>query len=173
LYVGFTLNTPIKELTVGASADLLFNGDRYEGNVNQTGTATTFTQQPTALFTGVDTGADITDPKNRTPLGSYKRNSSANAYAFYTGYQITEKFKISNRFEYATSGYRAFLPGKGNANDPTRDKMIGETLTLDYQLWSNVLTRGEFRWDRAVDGTRPFDDRKNDLSLLASIVYMF
>jgi hypothetical protein len=51
--------------------------------------------------------------------------------------------------------------------------MIGETVTLDYQLWSNVLTRGEFRWDRAVDGTRPFDDRKNDLSLLASIVYMF
>ena len=168
LYVGFTLNTPIKELTVGASADLLFNGDRYEGNVNQTGRATTFTQQPNAadLYTG-------TDPNERTPLGSYKRNSSANAYAFYTGYQITEKFKISNRFEYATSGYRAFLPGKGNANDPTRDKMIGETLTLDYQLWSNVLTRGEFRWDRAVDGTRPFDDRKNDLSLLASIVYMF
>ena len=161
LYVGFTLNTPIKELTVGASADLLFNGDQT-GN-----TATTFTPQPNqADFT-------VTDPNLRTQLGSYKRNSSANAYAFYTGYQITEKFKISNRFEYATSGYRAFLPGNGNANDPTRDKMIGETLTLDYQLWSNVLTRGEFRWDRAVDGTRPFDDRKNDLSLLASIVYMF
>ncbi len=158
LYVGFTLNTPIKELTVGASADLLFNGDSTK--------ATTWNQQPAALSIS-------DDPKLQTPLGSYKRNSSANAYAFYTGYQITEKFKISNRFEYATSGYRAFLPGKGNANDPTRDKMIGETLTLDYQLWSNVLTRGEFRWDRAVDGTRPFDDRKNDLSLLASIVYMF
>ena len=158
LYVGFTLNTPIKELTVGASADLLFNGDNS--------TATTFNQQPETLSTS-------NDPSLRTPLGSYKHNSSANAYAVYTGYQITEKFKISNRFEYATSGYRAFLPGNGNANDPTRDKMIGETLTLDYQLWSNVLTRGEFRWDRAVDGTRPFDDRKNDLSLLASIVYMF
>jgi hypothetical protein len=167
LYVGFTLNTPIKELTVGASADLLFNGD-------QTGaTATTFTPQPNkADFT-------VTDPNLRTQLGSYKRNSSANAYAFYTGYQITEKFKISNRFEYATSGYNAFLPTKDGIvrKDPSRDqsndKMIGETVTLDYQLWSNVLTRGEFRWDRAVDGTRPFDDRKNDLSLLASIVYMF
>ena len=167
LYVGFTLNTPIKELTIGASADLLFNGDRYEGNVNQAGQATTFIPQPVAA------DYTVTDPNLRTQLGSYKRNSSANAYAFYTGYQITEKFKISNRFEYATSGYRAFLPGNGNANDPTRDKMIGETVTLDYQLWSNVLTRGEFRWDRAVDGTRPFDDRKNDLSLLASIVYMF
>jgi hypothetical protein len=143
---------------------LLFNGDQK--------TATTFTQQPIAL-----SGSE--DPQDRTKLGSYKRNSSANAYAFYTGYQITEKFKISNRFEYATSGYNAFLPTKDGIvrKDPSRDqsndKMIGETVTLDYQLWSNVLTRGEFRWDRAVDGTRPFDDRKNDLSLLASIVYMF
>jgi len=174
LYVGFTLNTPIKELTVGASADLLFNGDRYTG-LDSKGKATTFTQQPIAL-----SGSPSPDPKdNRTPLGSYKHNSSANAYAFYTGYQITEKFKISNRFEYATSGYNAFLPTKDGTDrkDPSRDqsndKMIGETVTLDYQLWSNVLTRGEFRWDRAVDGTRPFDDRKNDLSLLASIVYMF
>jgi len=124
LYVGVSLATPIKELTLGASADLLFNGG----------------------------------------MG----NSYANAYAFYTGYQITEKLKANNRFEYATSGYGAFLPGRAE------DKMIGETFTLDYALWSNVLTRGEFRWDRAVDGgTGPFNGQKNDLSLTASIVYKF
>ena len=128
LYVGVSLATPIKELTLGASADLLFNGG--------------------------GTGA----------LG----NSYANAYAFYTGYQITEKLKANNRFEYATSGYGAFLPGR------TQDKIIGETFTLDYALWSNVLTRGEFRWDRSVDGgANPFDGQKNDLSLTASIVYKF
>ena len=128
LYVGVSLATPIKELSLGASADLLFNGG--------------------------GTGA----------LG----NSYANAYAFYTGYQITEKLKANNRFEYATSGYGAFLPGRAE------DKMIGETFTLDYALWSNVLTRGEFRWDRSVDGgANPFDGQKNDLSLTASIVYKF
>jgi len=128
LYVGVSLATPIKELSVGASADLLFNGG--------------------------GTGA----------LG----NSYANAYAFYTGYQITEKLKANNRFEYASSGYGAFLPGR------TEDKIIGETFTLDYALWSNVLTRGEFRWDRAVDGgASPFNGQKNDLSLTASIVYKF
>ena len=128
LYVGVSLATPIKELSLGASADLLFNGG--------------------------GTGA----------LG----NSYANAYAFYTGYQITEKLKANNRFEYATSGYGAFLPGR------TEDKIIGETFTLDYALWSNVLTRGEFRWDRAVDGgASPFNGQKNDLSLTASIVYKF
>jgi len=128
LYVGVSLATPIKELSLGASADLLFNGG--------------------------GTGA----------LG----NSYANAYAFYTGYQITEKLKANNRFEYATSGYGAFLPGR------TQDKIIGETFTLDYALWSNVLTRGEFRWDRCVDGRgNPFDGQKNDLSLTASIVYKY
>ncbi len=124
LYVGVSLATPIKELSLGASADLLFNGG----------------------------------------MG----NSYANAYAFYTGYQITEKLKANNRFEYATSGYGAFLPGR------TEDKIIGETFTLDYALWSNVLTRGEFRWDRAVDGgASPFNGQKNDLSLTASVVYKF
>jgi hypothetical protein len=124
LYVGVSLATPIKELTLGASADLLFNGG----------------------------------------MG----NSYANAYAFYTGYQITEKLKANNRFEYATSGYGAFLPGR------TEDKIIGETFTLDYALWANVLTRGEFRWDRAVDGgTGPFNGQKNDLSISASVVYKF
>ena len=125
LYVGVSLATPIKELTLGASADLLFNAG----------------------------------------VGG---QSYANAYAFYTGYQITEKLKANNRFEYATSGYGAFLPGRAE------DKMIGETFTLDYALWANVLTRGEFRWDRSVDGgANPFDGQKNDLSLTASVVYTF
>jgi hypothetical protein len=129
LYVGVSLATPIKELSLGASADLLFNG----GGTGALG-------------------------------GSY-----ANAYAFYTGYQITEKLKANNRFEYATSGYGAFLNRNG-----ADDKIIGETFTLDYALWSNVLTRGEFRWDRCVDGRgNPFDGQKNDLSLTASIVYKF
>jgi hypothetical protein len=125
LYVGVSLATPIKELTLGASADLLFNAG----------------------------------------VGG---QSYANAYAFYTGYQITEKLKANNRFEYATSGYGAFLPGRAE------DKMIGETFTLDYALWANVLTRGEFRWDRSVDGgANPFDGQRNDLSLTASVVYKF
>jgi hypothetical protein len=140
LYVGVSLATPIKELTLGASADLLFNG----GN------------------SGVPSVV----------------NSYANAYAFYTGYQITEKLKANNRFEYATSGYGAFLPTINNLGgqraDGTADKVIGETFTLDYALWSNVLTRGEFRWDRCVDGGgNPFNGQKNDLSITASVVYKF
>jgi hypothetical protein len=124
LYVGASLATPIKALSIGASADILLN----------------------ATFDG----------------------SYANAYAVYAGYQLSEKLKLNNRFEYATSGYGAFLPGR------TEDKVIGETVTLDYALWANVITRAEFRWDRAVDGgVGPFDGQKNDLSLSANLIYKF
>ncbi len=124
LYVGASLATPVKALSIGASADILLN----------------------ATFDG----------------------SYANAYALYAGFQLTEKLKLNNRLEYATSGYGAFLPGR------TADKVLGETVTLDYALWANVVTRAEFRWDRAVDGLGAFDNgQKNDLSLSANIIYKF
>jgi len=129
LYVGVSLATPLKALSVGASADILLNGD--------------------------------------DAAWSASGKSYANAYAVYAGYQLSEKLKLNNRFEYATSGYGAFLPRS------VEDKVIGETLTLDYSLWANVVTRAEFRWDRAVDGTRPFDNQKNDLSLSANVIYKF
>jgi len=130
LYVGVSLATPVKALSVGASADILLNGDDVAWSANG--------------------------------------KSYANAYAVYAGYQLSEKLKLNNRFEYATSGYGAFLPGRAE------DKVIGETLTLDYSLWANVVTRAEFRWDRAVDGgVGPFDGQKNDLSVSANVIYKF
>ncbi len=130
LYVGVSLATPVKALSVGASADILLNGDDAAWSANG--------------------------------------KSYANAYAVYAGYQLSEKLKLNNRFEYATSGYGAFLPGRAE------DKVIGETLTLDYSLWANVVTRAEFRWDRAVDGgVGPFDGQKNDLSVSANVIYKF
>ena len=129
LYTGVTLATPIEALSIGASADLLFNAN-----------------------------AGAAD------------KSYANAYALYAGYKITDKLKLNNRFEYATSGYGAFLPRGINA----ADKVIGDTVTLDYALWANVVTRAEFRWDHAADGRGAFDNgAKNDLSLLANVVYKF
>jgi len=132
LYVGASLATPVKALSIGASADILLN----------------------ATFDG----------------------SYANAYALYAGFQLTEKLKLNNRLEYATSGYGAFLPNGGTTGRVFNqaDKVLGETLTLDYALWANVVTRAEFRWDRAVDGQGAFDNgQKNDLSLSANIIYKF
>jgi hypothetical protein len=96
--------------------------------------------------------------------------SYGNAYALYISYQLTEKLKLNNRLEYATSGYGAFLPGRGVTGD---DKVTGLTATLDYALWVNVVTRAEFRWDHAADGSSPFNGQKNDLSLAFNVIYKF
>jgi len=100
--------------------------------------------------------------------GSYE-----NAAALYLMYQATEKLKLANRLEYATgSGVGAF----GVPIDPDKSvRLLGETLTLDYSLWANVITRAEFRWDHSLTGQEIFGDgnQHNALSLALNVIYKF
>jgi hypothetical protein len=52
--------------------------------------------------------------------------------------------------------------------------MLGATATLDYNLWANVLTRLEFRWDHSYTGGI-FNDGtdENALSLALNVIYKF
>jgi hypothetical protein len=98
-------------------------------------------------------------------------SSYANATALYVAYKLTEKATVFARGEYATSDYGAFAARK----------VIAGTATLQYDLWANVLTRLEFRWDHAADGSdayggvNPGDapSKKNSYILLANIAYKF
>lgn len=104
-------------------------------------------------------------------LAGAAKSSYANAFAGYASYQLTEKLKINARGEYATSSGGIFLPG----NDANDERVLGITGTLDYSLWANVVTRAEIRWDHVSGGsiTNPFNGYRNDVSLLANIVYKF
>jgi hypothetical protein len=125
-YVGASISTPIKDLSIGASYDYLFDG-------------------------------------YATFKGSY-----ANATAGYLSYQLTKEIKLNERAEYATSSGGVFLPG---SND---EQVFGETFTVDYSLWANVVTRAEFRWDHDLRGHDGFGGGRNDdLSLTANIIYKF
>ncbi|MEY3275626.1 MAG: putative beta-barrel porin-2, OmpL-like, partial [Verrucomicrobiota bacterium] len=97
-------------------------------------------------------------------------SSYANAVSGYISYQLTEKLKLNNRVEYATSSGNVFLPG--NIND---ERVFALTSTLDYALFANVVTRAEARWDTAIGGSnlRPFDGEKNDVSLTLNVIYKF
>ncbi len=92
------------------------------------------------------------------------------AWALYGSYQLTEQLKLSYRAELAGSSGGIHLPG--GSND---EQVFGNTVTLDYALWKNVISRLEYRVDSAVSGSvmRPFDGQKNDHSLTANIVYLF
>jgi hypothetical protein len=144
LYVGASIATPIKELSLGGSYDYLFDG-------------------------------------YNTFKGSY-----ANATAVYASYQITKEIKLNNRAEYATSSGIDLAGNMGfnyfpNAMTPDThlpalvndQKLFGETLTVDYQLWTSVITRAEFRWDHDTANSHGLGGRNDDLSITANVIYKF
>jgi len=120
--------------------------------------------------TGLTVGASLDYVDNYGATGAY-----GYAWAGYVSYQLTEKLKVSYRGELAgSSGANAagwgHLPGS-----PNDEKVFGNTVTFDYALWKNVVSRLEYRIDSAVGGAnlKPFDLQKNDHSLTVNIVYLF
>jgi hypothetical protein len=105
----------------------------------------------------------------------------AQAIAVYMSYQATEKFKLNGRLDYAkgtdTGAFGAF--GYTTAATDDRNELFSFTVTADYSLWKNVISRAEFRWDHALEGTpfggtatKPTSD-ENALSVTANIIYLF
>lgn len=87
--------------------------------------------------------------------------------ALYLSYQALEKLKLNARGDYMRGSDGTFYIS-GDENE-----LGSVTLTADYALWDNVITRAEARWDHAFEGA-PFDaDEKNALTIAANVVYKF
>lgn len=75
----------------------------------------------------------------------------ANALALYASFQATERLSFHGRAEYAwssTSVFGQFTPIEGGNNE-----IFALTGTVQYDLWQNVISRLEVRWDHlAGDG---------------------
>ena len=62
-------------------------------------------------------------------------------------------------------------------------KVVAGTATLQYDLWKNVISRLEFRWDHAADGNEAFGGngslgtvaptKKNEYLIAANVIYKF
>jgi hypothetical protein len=169
-------------VTAPESLGFLKGGTLYAGVVNglpSLGNATDITLYyvggtvPTPL-TGLSVGACY-DYRGDTQIGATP-STYANAAALYLSYQATEKLKVNNRFEYATGSVGTWgAPAGATENE---EAFIGETVTLDYSLWANVVTRAEFRWDHDLTARRGAaaafgNDDKNALSLALNVIYKF
>lgn len=109
-------------------------------------------------------------------------NSSyyANAAALYLSYQATEKLSFHVRGEYywAQDWMETYNLYEGGALE-IPPKVLALTGTLQYDLWKNVVSRVEFRWDHAATaeeayGGGPRDQyRDNAFLLAANIIYKF
>ncbi len=151
-YVGGTVATPVTGLRAGIAWDLL--------NVNT---------HPTGLAEKVE--ADIW------------------SLALYASYQATEKLSFHGRVEYVTGDIDSPAgAGLGTqfgdvaAAGPNRDgnAIYAVTATAQYDLWRNVISRLEFRWDHAehgnafgAAGSAGLPTRTNAFLLAANIIYKF
>jgi hypothetical protein len=163
LYVGTTINTPVTGLTFGASWDAIFHNDVMVDGV------------------GVD-------------------ESYFQAFAGYLSYKLTDKLTLNGRVEYAdgeglgavagTTDVALAVPdGDGVETEHVEvgnplHAVLAFTGTLQYDLWANVISRLELRWDHAADGSDAFGgtgtagadslpDKKNEVMLAANVIYKF
>jgi hypothetical protein len=114
------------------------------------------------------------------------------SFAGYASYKATDKLTISGRVEYA-SGSALGLAADENNNYYYEDynplnKVLAVTGTIQYDLWANVISRLEIRWDHAANGANAFGgssysyydesyynrpDKKNEVMVAANVIYKF
>lgn len=148
-YLGATLNTPVKNLKVGAALDYLSLTDSTVGN---------------------------------------NEEEDATAWSLYASFQATEKLSLHLRGEYAETDTALFGTGTGLAGG--NSKILALTSTLQYDLWNNVLSRLEVRWDHQAGdgdmsgwgnntaggggaGTPAVYTKRNNVLIAANIIYKF
>jgi hypothetical protein len=101
--------------------------------------------------------------------------------AGYASFQATEKLSFHGRFEYVTGDVDKPTVAAGipiiNRNE---NGVYALTATAQYDLWKNVVSRIEFRWDHSehgnlygVNDAGGNPSRKNALLVAANIIYKF
>jgi hypothetical protein len=108
-------------------------------------------------------------------LGTPIRHSSGyqSAAALYLLWQLTDKLSFNTRADYLSqSGYLA-SPGMPK-------EALALTATLQYDLWKNVISRLEFRWDHSLSNGDPYGGTVSGLPsednawlLAANVIYKF
>ncbi|HTD88854.1 MAG TPA: outer membrane beta-barrel protein [Candidatus Binatia bacterium] len=102
---------------------------------------------------------------SQTPL----IQADARVYGAYVSFQATEKLSLHGRLEYA------------DVDDVFGSDIFAITGTLQYDLWKNVLSRLEVRWDHDASGNESFGgetvaggpDKKNFYTIAANLIYKF
>ncbi|MDB6123998.1 MAG: hypothetical protein JWQ71_2991 [Pedosphaera sp.] len=120
----------------------------------------------------------------------------ANAVALYTSFQATEKLSLHVRGEYASLSKNltslaqgANFFGTPGAIGGVPGEVLALTGTIQYDLWKNVISRLEVRWDHSLDGGKAFGNvgpgtttgdgvfyggsRKNSYIVAANLIYKF
>ena len=118
---------------------------------------------------------------NTPPFPTSNANDNIWVAGVYGTYQASDKMSVNVRGEIGYDSSSAtdivsLYPGGGVFDEIT--------VTLQYNLWANVMTRGEFRWDHVTHGnwfgaandsspTPGAPDRNSDFLLALNVIYQF
>jgi hypothetical protein len=101
--------------------------------------------------------------------------------AGYASYQATEKLSIHARAEYVDDNTEDYVIPNYQGRDHT--KIFALTGTVQYDLWENVISRLEIRWDHsmsgkifgknAYNGEYYGPDQRDAVMIAANVIYKF
>jgi len=188
--ITFTAPTNSGFLSGSTLTGVIING--YNSGV---GTATTVGANETSYYVGATVNTPVTGLKVGTCfdyLDVHDATGETWALGGYASFQATEKLSFYARGEYVRDrGQQKFFatrttdPDTGEVTSitPTApDKILELTATVQYDLWKNVLTRLELRWDHSLSGEGVWGTvnpdtgvgtLKNEVMLAANVVYKF
>jgi hypothetical protein len=102
-------------------------------------------------------------------VGPLPSVNDAYAVALYATFG-RDKWKLNLRGDYtqASNGTYYVVP------TGDRNELLSITGDLEYNLWENVLTRLEVRWDRDLGGDKPFGaGQENAVTVALNAIYKF
>ena len=130
--------------------------------------------------TNIYVGGDIPTPIENLSLGvawdhvNIDGATDTDSIATYIGYKVSDKLGLNTRLDYTDQG------GSANFAGSEGGEYLGTTVTADYSLWANVVTRAEWRWDKDLDGDRGNGPgvvngtgRNNNHLFLLNVIYNF
>jgi hypothetical protein len=149
----------------------------YAGIENGFGGTSTTNELATSYYVGATIATPVTGLRLGTALDVldvHHQGGETWAVAGYASYQASEKLSLHFRGEYLKDrGDQQFFALNS-------DKTMDLTLTAQYDLWKNVISRIELRWDHSLSGTDEFGGTVagtptliNAWMLGANIIYKF
>ena len=143
----------------------------YGGIVN--GFTSSYGENQTSYYVGAAVGTPVKGLRvgaSFDALDVHNESGETWAAAAYTTWQVTEKFSVHGRAEYLRDrGVQKFFVDDLGPTNP--DKVLSLTLDLQYDLWKNVLSRLEVRWDHSLTALGVWGDTTGGLSSAAPAPY--
>lgn len=159
IYAGIVYGDSANGLTGGGGFNNQETTSYYLGTTLSTG------------LEGLSVGAALDYRDDGTSLVGNANNHAFTA-ALYASFAATEKLKLNARGEYAKGSDGTWYNGPGN----DQNQLGALTVTADYSLWANVVTRAEVRWDRNLGGDEIYhgtDNDKNAVTVAGNFIYKF